>query len=224
MKNILARGGIEFLAVLLGITGSLYIDNNNKVRELDRQRKEVYSLLKKQIEDLREYSDERLNLYNSQVNLMDDLISNWDTFKPSSIDNKDRYVEDIWFSIKNSFKPDLSTYETLLNSGEINIIDFETIKLFGKLHGFIQEIHDVQKKELVARDFVEQRFLLEHSQYFKKYSMPYDLLELLDATRNDEVIYANLKFILSIKTSRNVRILSLKQKIKNLEEHLRIIK
>ena len=41
MKNILARGGIEFLAVLLGITGSLYIDNNNKVRELDWQRKEV---------------------------------------------------------------------------------------------------------------------------------------------------------------------------------------
>ena len=54
--------------------------------------------------------------------------------------------------------------------------------------------------------------------------MPYDLLEFLDATKNDEVIYANLKFILSIKTSRNVRILSLKQKIKNLEEHLRVIK
>ena len=147
MKNILARGGIEFLAVLLGITGSLYIDNNNKVRELDEQRAEVYSLLKKQIEDLREYSDERLNLYNSQVNLMEDLVSNWDTFKPSSIDNKDRYVEDIWFSIKNSFKPDLSTYETLLNSGEINIIDFETIKLFGKLHGFIQEINSVCKSQ-----------------------------------------------------------------------------
>ena len=27
MKNILARGGIEFLAVLLGITGSLGIDD-----------------------------------------------------------------------------------------------------------------------------------------------------------------------------------------------------
>jgi len=26
MKNILARGGIEFLAVLLGITLSLYLD------------------------------------------------------------------------------------------------------------------------------------------------------------------------------------------------------
>ncbi len=70
MKNILARGGIEFLAVWLRITGSLYIDNNNKVRELDWQRKEVYSLLNKQLEDLREYSDERLKLYKSSVNLM----------------------------------------------------------------------------------------------------------------------------------------------------------
>ena len=35
MRNILARGGIEFLAVLLGITTSLYIDNNSKVKELD---------------------------------------------------------------------------------------------------------------------------------------------------------------------------------------------
>ena len=30
MKNILARGGIEFVAVLLGISGSLWIDNNKK--------------------------------------------------------------------------------------------------------------------------------------------------------------------------------------------------
>jgi hypothetical protein len=222
MRNIFARGGIEFLAVLLGITTSLYIDNNNKVKELDKQTKEVYSLLKKQIEDLSEYSDDRLNLYNSQVNLMEDLVSSWDSFKPSSIDNKDNYVEDIWFSIKNSFNPDLSTYKTLINSGKINVVDFETIKLFGKLYGFVQEIYDIQKKELVARDFVEQRLLLEHSQYFKKYSMPYDLLELLDVTRNDEVIYASLKFILSLKKSRNVRILSLKQKMKSLENHLKI--
>jgi hypothetical protein len=222
MRNIFARGGIEFLAVLLGITTSLYIDNNNKVKELDKQTKEVYSLLKKQIEDLSEYSDDRLNLYNSQVNLMEDLVSSWDSFKPSSIDNKDNYVEDIWFSIKNSFNPDLSTYKTLINSGKINVVDFETIKLFGKLYGFVQEIYDIQKKELVARDFVEQRLLLEHSQYFKKYSMPYDLLELLDVTRNDEVIYASLKFILSLKKSRNVRILSLKQKMKSLENNMKI--
>ena len=34
MKNILTRGGIEFLAVLLGISGSLWIDNYSKEREI----------------------------------------------------------------------------------------------------------------------------------------------------------------------------------------------
>ena len=30
MKNILTRGGIEFLAVLLGISGSMYIDERRE--------------------------------------------------------------------------------------------------------------------------------------------------------------------------------------------------
>ena len=34
MKNLLARGGIEFLAVLLGITGSLYIDRLTNENEI----------------------------------------------------------------------------------------------------------------------------------------------------------------------------------------------
>ena len=33
MKNIFARGGIEFLAVLLGLSGSLWIDNIVKENE-----------------------------------------------------------------------------------------------------------------------------------------------------------------------------------------------
>ena len=39
MKKILARGGIEFLAVLLGITGSLWIDQNQEIRK-----KKVYQI------------------------------------------------------------------------------------------------------------------------------------------------------------------------------------
>ena len=37
MKNILARGGIEFLAVLLGISGSLYIDDLQNQNEMKTQ-------------------------------------------------------------------------------------------------------------------------------------------------------------------------------------------
>ena len=39
MKNILARGGIEFLAVLLGLSGSLWIDDISKK---NAQRKVFY--------------------------------------------------------------------------------------------------------------------------------------------------------------------------------------
>ena len=34
MKCILTRGGIEFLAVVLGISGSLWIDNYSKEKEI----------------------------------------------------------------------------------------------------------------------------------------------------------------------------------------------
>ena len=37
MKKILARGGIEFIAVLLGISGSLWIDNNKDTKEVNYQ-------------------------------------------------------------------------------------------------------------------------------------------------------------------------------------------
>ena len=49
MKNILARGGIEFIAVLLGITGSLWIDENRKAQ--DQNEKQV-TILQAVYEDI----------------------------------------------------------------------------------------------------------------------------------------------------------------------------
>ena len=46
MKKILTRGGIEFLAVLLGITGSLFIEDKNNERELNAQISSLFMLLK----------------------------------------------------------------------------------------------------------------------------------------------------------------------------------
>ena len=42
MKNLFARGGIEFLAVLLGISGSLWIENN---RESNLENEQIYNTL-----------------------------------------------------------------------------------------------------------------------------------------------------------------------------------
>ena len=63
LTNILARGGIEFVAVLLGISTSLWIDNKNKETELVQQRQEVYQLLKNQTEELLNYTTDKIENY-----------------------------------------------------------------------------------------------------------------------------------------------------------------
>ena len=45
MKNLLTRGGIEFIAVLLGLTLSLWIDSNAKESEAIKQNNEILGRL-----------------------------------------------------------------------------------------------------------------------------------------------------------------------------------
>ena len=45
MKNVLARGGIEFLAVLLGISGSLWLDDRSTFTQKRKYEVEAYQRL-----------------------------------------------------------------------------------------------------------------------------------------------------------------------------------
>ena len=49
MKKILVRGGIESLAVLFGITGSLFIEDKNNARELNAQMNSSLHTLKSEL-------------------------------------------------------------------------------------------------------------------------------------------------------------------------------
>ena len=64
MKNILTRGGIEFLAVLLGISGSLWIDNYSKERE-------IYIALNQDISNIRLDIEQDLE----EIKRIDNLIT-----------------------------------------------------------------------------------------------------------------------------------------------------
>ena len=77
MKNILARGGIEFLAVLLGITASLWIDKNQKQSDLEQERISVYKIISNEISQIIEYTDVRLEFYEKQKEKIDYLFDNW---------------------------------------------------------------------------------------------------------------------------------------------------
>lgn len=223
MKKLLAKGGIEFIAVFLGIFLSLWVDGKIKNIDLKLEKKQVYELLSKQIEELIFYTDERIILYDRQIRRGQFLINNWNEIKKMSLDDKNEFIADIWFSIKNAYYPDFSTYETLMGSGQINLVDFKTIKMFGTLYKTMDNIKSVQTKETEWRDYIENRLMIEHSDLFMKYDLPYDLLEFFEETKNDEVIYAHLKSLFSVHGARKTRIILMQKEMRKIKDHLAII-
>ena len=224
MNKLLAKGGIEFIAVFLGIFLSLWVDDNIKSKDLKVETIQVYDLLLKQIDELLLYTDERLTLYDRQVKRGQYLINNWSNLKQTHFTDKNEFITDIWFSIKNAYYPDFSTYETLMESGQINLVDFETIKMFGKLYKKMDDINNVQTKELEWRDFIENRLMIQHSDLFIKFEFPFDLFELFENTKRDKVIYAHLKSIFSIHGVRKTRIISMREEMLSIKNHLEKIK
>ncbi|MDP6268745.1 MAG: hypothetical protein QGF47_13955, partial [Arenicellales bacterium] len=77
MKNILARGGTEFLAVLLGISGSLWVDDYRI--ELVNNEKTIYTLksLKKELESAYDYGQDIFQNISEDVEAHNYIIDHW---------------------------------------------------------------------------------------------------------------------------------------------------
>jgi hypothetical protein len=220
MKNILARGGIEFLAVFLGIALSLWVDGINKEKELEKQKMEVFSLLIKQTDELLDYTKSKLGEYDRQAVRFQLLIDNWESFNIDTIQDKEGFVSDIWFILGNAYYPDFTTYETSMSSGEINLVDFNSIKMFGRLYQLMDDYNAVHEKEKYWRDFIEDRLLINYSKHFKVYNLPFDLLEFFQIAKNDDTIFAHLKGLYAIKRHTRIRVAVFEENLINLRNHL----
>ena len=220
MRNILAKGGVEFLAVFLGIALSLWVDDVNKTKELEKQELEVYNLLIKQTDELLDYTKSKLTENDRQIVNFQFLINNWKSFDIDTIQDKKEFVSDIWFIINNAYYPDFTTYEILMSSGEINLVDFNSIKMFGRLYKLMDDYRAEHEKEKYWRDYIEDRLLRDYSEHFEDYSLPFDLLELFQIAKNDATIFAYLKSLYAIKRYTRTRIVVFEEKIINLKNHL----
>ena len=74
MKNILARGGIEFLAVFLGIALSLWVDDYRQEKELNNRiiddYKNIYSEVKSNIKIIEKVISENNDIILSEGNIL----------------------------------------------------------------------------------------------------------------------------------------------------------
>ena len=220
MKNILARGGIEFLAVLMGISSSLWIDNNNKEKDLVLNRKATYQLLENQADSLLSYTNNMLDYYEMQSKRFGLIINQWESIQFDTIQEQGAYARSIWASFSNAFYPDLSTYETLVNSGQINLVDFEIINRFGRLNKSIDMINSAQNKESEWRDFLDKYFNKEYAKYAVKYTPSRDLFVFLELTKMDPVVFTHLKSIAHFQDFRKGRVENFKGRLLEIKNHL----
>jgi hypothetical protein len=218
MKNILARGGIEFLAVIMGISGSLWLDDNNTYNSDRKQEYEAYDRLSsalsediKLIDEALLENDRRLDILKSMMNNMEDLSD--DTLS-TYIDQTQNYV---------NINPHISDYETLKNTGrlyKIRDIDLlqKIIDLYDNKYGTI-ELFKIEDKRAI---FMQDEY------YINNYSMkPSPVWTTLKNVKQDrerlmnDLVYQNyIVFLYKVKSSVKRRWSELKDEIKSLNQDI----
>ena len=125
MKNLLARGGIEFLAVLLGITGSLYIDRLTNENEIRDEIKDSFNSLHTELQ----HNIDNLDMWFSHIEIslnQFELILNKKNYSSFSNDQLDK----AFFYTFSTFgeKMRTSVFDAMKSSGLIYKIDDINIK------------------------------------------------------------------------------------------------
>ena len=128
MKNILARGGIEFIAVLLGITSSLWIDENRKARDLNEKQVMILQAVYEDIVQTENFIKERRDpAFKLDSTWMDYFANNWDTMNIDSAavalsKNGTRGSFHNTFLDFREFHPPISSIELIMQDGSLKEI------------------------------------------------------------------------------------------------------
>ena len=168
MKNILARGGIEFLAVLLGITVSLYLE---EIKSKNNTNDIINESLVKIVEELNEI---KINM-NLMIEKFEDQKSYYRTaIEANNLNSVNSDELDIMnWKIQSPIARNINTlvYESIKSSGILYKIDNEDIKM-----GIIK---------LYGDNLERYRYT---SEYERDYCIKFDQLILTDifVLRHDE--------------------------------------
>ena len=225
MKNILARGGIEFLAVLLGITASLWIDKNQNENQNENERIKMLTSLQMEINEIKYYCDERKRTWKKDISLLNEFLypSNG-IFRVDSIlkmtTSKSRIER--FMIIYRVFDPPMNRYYSIINSGDLKYVKSDKVKeLLSRLHNtsFSYVETSVEYEKQLKQSFLS--FLaINHSDVIlardnTKISINRYSELLNDAIKSDDKLKAN--FIM-IKRYLEIKMTQLKLYMINLDD------
>ena len=157
MKNILARGGIEFLAVFIGIALSLWVDDRRDLNTVRETNYKTLKSLKNEINLRIDYIDKKIIQYQRDIAIGDYVISSWSNTNLDSIFYKTKEGRGIVLTLKayRAINLPISIYNSLNSDGSIGKLDQDTIKVI------LDNLYEVFPAHIV--DGVENERILYHS-------------------------------------------------------------
>ena len=179
--NIVSRGGIEFLAVLLGLSGSLWIDNTIKENENKEQNRKILTRLYNNL--ISDSTDGVWNLkaYERGVKGSTNVI-NWCDSNPTEAMIDDSIEKEISaLMIATIFVQNEEEYIALKNSGRTDLISNEDLVI--KLHKYYTNIGFIKTLDKMQNDFIQNKIIPFLSNYGDEY--------LYDNKIPENVIYKN---------------------------------
>jgi len=152
MNKILARGGIEFLAVLIGLSGSLWIDNSIKENEHKEQNKKILTRLYSNL--IADSSDGvwNKNAYERAIKGSENVIK-WCDTNPNYSMIDDSIEKDISaMLIGIIFVNNEEEYNALKNSGRMDLVNNE--KLIINLHKYYTSLRFIKQIDKLQVDII----------------------------------------------------------------------
>ena len=164
MKNILAKGGVEFLAVFLGIALSLWVDEYQKSRESKKLSNQILNRLYKNLE-----ADSTDGLWNKKAHDLvinsSDYILNWCRTDNELNDSVEIHLSRL--AIATTLVNIEEEYNALKSSGRMEL--FEDEKLVAALHDYYSWVNYIKIMQTNIRSIVVDQylpFMSNYSEYF----------------------------------------------------------
>ena len=181
MKNTIARGGIEFLAVLLGLSGSLSIDSI--VKEKDQKEQNI-KILKRLYDNLvADSSDGSWNMkaYERGIQGSENVIK-WCDSNPTFEGISNDFEKDLSaMMIATIFVHNEEEYMALKNSGRTDLISNEDLVI--ELHRYYTDIGFIKTLDHYQNNFVQNQIL--------PYIADYANESLYNKDKPDDKVYMN---------------------------------
>ena len=157
MEKLLTRGGVELIAVVLGITLSLWVDDKKELSVVKKNNVKTLKSIKAEVALRIKYIDRKMDQYKRDIEVGDYIIKNWNKIDYDSIASITKNDRDIILTLKayRAINLPTSIYNSLNSDGSIGKLEQDSIKII------LNDLYEVIPAHIV--DGVENERVLYHS-------------------------------------------------------------